>query len=216
MAVEVHLQRYLFRPPPPQLDSAALFAALKSRKAKVEFRFNPLHDLESIWWIALWTFLHFTPADVSDTQLMKQYHIARTLFPGISVDRDRNECFRSSDDFQEHLDALAFDPETVMGRLGLGVNVLAFALRQEYVRVEKKLPIQTSELDGVHDRLNDVMEQMVTSISESVHNVVPLRNKIKITPNLAAKRKSRDDDGKTVQEEAPGRKKPRRNRPSGQ
>ncbi len=30
-----------------------------------DFRFNPMHDLESIWWIAIWTLLSRSPAGVN-------------------------------------------------------------------------------------------------------------------------------------------------------
>ena len=207
MAVEVHLQTYLFLPIPCALDKRSLVAVLRSKKPIPEFRFNPLHDLESIWWIALWTFLRFTLADVSGTQLMRQYRIARTSFPGIAVDRDRNECFRSPNAFQVHLDNLAFGPDTTMGKLGFGVDVLAFALRQEYAEVEE-FPIQVEKFNGVHDRFNDAMDELVTSMSEQVNNVMLLYDLV--NQKLTAKRKSWDDDTNTVQAEASGRKKPRK------
>lgn len=36
-------------------------------KVLYEFRFNPMHDLESVWWIAIWTLLRDSPAGAGPT-----------------------------------------------------------------------------------------------------------------------------------------------------
>ena len=45
--------------------------------------FNPLHDHESLWWIACWALLHYIPADhnpESDENLHERIEFARWIF----------------------------------------------------------------------------------------------------------------------------------------
>ncbi|KAI6038241.1 hypothetical protein EDC04DRAFT_3113831 [Pisolithus marmoratus] len=78
MACEVEAQKYLFtahRPKP------------KGRTFKPPFRFNPLHDMESIWWIPTWVLYYHVDQDGSQpssgqstwfTDYFPGRHISRT------------------------------------------------------------------------------------------------------------------------------------------
>jgi serine/threonine protein kinase len=82
MACEVQVQKYLFKTPPRQahvLETSVV--------NKVPFRFNPLHDLESTWWIAVWCLFHSAPLGTVPNG--EQYTNAAKLFPvnGNSVER---------------------------------------------------------------------------------------------------------------------------------
>jgi hypothetical protein len=69
-AIEVRDRRYLFR-------DETFDANLSSHHA---LKFNCLHDLESVWWIAVWVLFHHTPMDNKEdcsTQILR----AAQLFP---------------------------------------------------------------------------------------------------------------------------------------
>ncbi|CAE6413090.1 unnamed protein product [Rhizoctonia solani] len=59
-----------------QEDNTALVPALPP------FRHNPLHDMESIWWLCIWVMLRLVPSDVSGEQYIKNY---RTVFFDFSI-----------------------------------------------------------------------------------------------------------------------------------
>ncbi|KIK22815.1 hypothetical protein PISMIDRAFT_651298, partial [Pisolithus microcarpus 441] len=72
MASEVEAQQYLFQP-----------RGGKPRREgrKCPFRFNPLHDMESLWWIATWTLYYHVDQGGSrpSSEQITQFH---ELFPG--------------------------------------------------------------------------------------------------------------------------------------
>ncbi|KAF8119863.1 hypothetical protein EV363DRAFT_1194704 [Boletus edulis] len=81
MACEVEGQRYLFLSDPsmlPEGDGAPIVPV------PPPFRFNPLHDLESWWWIPTWV-LHYHVD--SDTQTLPPQHdtIYQCYFPGLNL-----------------------------------------------------------------------------------------------------------------------------------
>ena len=77
---------------------------------KPGFWANYLHDLESIWWIIIWTIAHFMKA--SDFELRspayeleksKKKTLTDLLFPGLSEERWK---FLATDTFYEYLDGI--------------------------------------------------------------------------------------------------------------
>ncbi|KAI5993502.1 hypothetical protein EDD15DRAFT_2529998 [Pisolithus albus] len=75
MACEVEAQRYLFQP------HGGKSLAKTNPAAKCPFRFNPLHDMESLWWIATWTLYYHVDQRGSrpSPEQITQFH---DLFPG--------------------------------------------------------------------------------------------------------------------------------------
>jgi hypothetical protein len=56
--------------------------------------FNPLHDHESLWWIACWALLHYIPANhnpESDEKLREHIEFARRIFHPTVFAPERNE-----------------------------------------------------------------------------------------------------------------------------
>jgi hypothetical protein len=56
--------------------------------------FNPLHDHESVWWIACWALLHYIPANhnpESDEKLRECIEFARRIFHPTVFAPERNE-----------------------------------------------------------------------------------------------------------------------------
>ncbi|KAI6110909.1 hypothetical protein EDD16DRAFT_1522009 [Pisolithus croceorrhizus] len=76
MACEVEAQKHLFiQPKAIRKDPAS------RKRVQFPFRFNPLHDVESIWWIATWILYYHV--DEKGRQLSTdQIRCFRELFPG--------------------------------------------------------------------------------------------------------------------------------------
>ncbi|KAI6000170.1 hypothetical protein F5J12DRAFT_846418 [Pisolithus orientalis] len=70
MACEVEGQTYLFKPP-------GFFDKVYSPP----FRFNPLHNMESLWWIQTWI-LYYHVGQPHSQQSSKQEDYSKNLFPG--------------------------------------------------------------------------------------------------------------------------------------
>ncbi|KAK2467321.1 hypothetical protein APHAL10511_000556 [Amanita phalloides] len=59
MATELYEGQYLFKaeedkPPTPEVG-------VNTQNSKLSFRYNPIHDLESVWWLAVWTLFNHAP-----------------------------------------------------------------------------------------------------------------------------------------------------------
>ncbi|KAI6110910.1 hypothetical protein EDD16DRAFT_1897766 [Pisolithus croceorrhizus] len=72
MACEVEAQKYLFRP---------IIYRQVGTDDSTSFRFNPLHDMESVWWIATWTLYYHVDQDASQPST-EQIDAFYELFPG--------------------------------------------------------------------------------------------------------------------------------------
>ncbi|KAI6111275.1 hypothetical protein F5141DRAFT_1046996 [Pisolithus sp. B1] len=72
MACEVEAQKCLFQPPGRWVIG---------EDENTPFRFNPLHDMESLWWIATWTLYHHVDQEAGrpSTEQIDAFH---KLFPG--------------------------------------------------------------------------------------------------------------------------------------
>ena len=73
MALEVALQEYMFMPhltDPDHIKSIMRRKATRDRAEPVPFTYNPLHDLESIWWIATFLIFHYFTVDGHDRRLL--------------------------------------------------------------------------------------------------------------------------------------------------
>ncbi|KAI5996896.1 hypothetical protein F5J12DRAFT_725499 [Pisolithus orientalis] len=79
MACEVEAQKYLFEP--PKVLSVADFFKDNKDKDKFPYKFNPLHDMESLWWIATWI-LYRHVDKVGHQQSEAQRKWFDELFPG--------------------------------------------------------------------------------------------------------------------------------------
>ena len=87
MAIEVELQWYKFEPRPSRKPDHQ-----KSReRLPTPFRYNPLHDLESIWWIAAW-FLFKRTVAFDDDETDDPAEVARRK----EQDKEAEELFVSN------------------------------------------------------------------------------------------------------------------------
>lgn len=167
MAVEVHIQQYIFRP--PQLPSITIDIPVQNF-----WRFNPLHDLESIWWIALWSLLHIVPTGINAQQIE-----ANNFFRASpSLDPRRNALLRESDGSDLILLLSKLD-------VSLPTPVLLFAARYlqgEYWKAEAKLPIKLDALDHSHVQFLDIIQQLMDGLKDDTV-YLPLSEVIKPAPD---------------------------------
>ena len=100
-AVEIEREMYCF----PPVNNAPLCQWLELlREGRHQKQppthpvlFNPLHDHESVWWIACWALLHYIPADdipLDDERLHEQVDYARRLFHPTVFAPERIEVLR--------------------------------------------------------------------------------------------------------------------------
>jgi hypothetical protein len=122
MSIEVAAQKFLFFPSDPGPSSTEVdeFVSITEQdvgtaRTKVPFYHNHLHDLESLWWVAVWVVFYnyfseetpsrdrpsFTLRDATD-----QLKLARILFPPVLESTARRDGFQTPESFQGTCDRL--------------------------------------------------------------------------------------------------------------
>ncbi|KAJ7584773.1 hypothetical protein C8J56DRAFT_1088526, partial [Mycena floridula] len=104
---------------------------------------NPIHDIESIFWLAVYAVTHLIPPRSSSKEAHQK--IAFSIFSGLQA--DRNDCLYSPAAITDLL-------STLDGQLQPIIDTLRYfpaLLRAEYRRVEKTLPIESREFDSTHE-----------------------------------------------------------------
>ncbi|KAI5993480.1 hypothetical protein EDD15DRAFT_895360 [Pisolithus albus] len=137
MANEVEAQEYLFYDPIDPVECP--------------FRFNPLHDMESLWWIAAWTLYYHVDQEGSrpSSEQITQFH---KLFPG-RLPSARFATFYTPLDY-EMLPA-SFQ------RAGRLVNYMRREIKRAYSESEEELPpLYSNPLE----RLQSTFANHLTSI----------------------------------------------------
>jgi len=81
MACEVEAQRYLFHLKQWDGDNADLdMENISSEPANPPFAYNPVHDLESLWWICVWVMYFYVDKDRVSLSA-EQEQAFQSLFP---------------------------------------------------------------------------------------------------------------------------------------
>jgi len=111
MSIEVAAQKFLFRPRVSGHGANVTDIVQRARgvlqniTAPLPFSHNHLHDLESLWWVAIWIvfYNHFSKAQRSDnespfklTDAEHHLKLARIFFPSILKSTDRQNGFQTS------------------------------------------------------------------------------------------------------------------------
>jgi hypothetical protein len=107
MPIEVAVMKYLFLPPRQARSIDEVEQAIRETKqdptADVSFSYNHLHDLESLWWVAVWVVFHnyfLAPDDLScefdEQDVKKQLIQAQILFPSTVDSTSRLIGFQTS------------------------------------------------------------------------------------------------------------------------
>ena len=176
MAVEVAFQSYQF------LKEHYSKTLLKEREGKGDFNHessnpksrdkggishNYIHDLESLWWILVWTVFFYEkkpdptdPTDPVDETSAKWAEAQRgsynNLFPGDVNMKDRLSFLKVVDTFRGHIENV---PPFFQGYAGI-IKYLRALLVSEYNEVEKEVPAPVyfsglSSPDVIHEYFLD-------------------------------------------------------------
>ncbi|KAL5520262.1 hypothetical protein ACEPAG_9475 [Sanghuangporus baumii] len=162
MAIEAAARCYLYLPELSNDEFGTQFAALlEGRLEEAEqmidscrpppFSYNDLHDLESLWWIAIWElFSNISPVGSSQSgeQDVQRESAAAKIFSGCSAVVNRQQFIQAAN---VYYDEVAWMPERLRN-----VKFILDSLRIELVRSYRKLEAtfltaQTQILDDIHD-----------------------------------------------------------------
>lgn len=186
MAIEVRRQRYVFRPSSsiPIPDAIASFnmsdairkidEGLDSSESaseglpplrsllppRVPFRYNPLHDLESLWWIAIYfVFNREVDTDVDDSDQAAERREAKCRAAnGLFQSDDTRYLTMTEDGFEDYLRYL--HPTT--RPIGSQLNDLRRKLAAAYRNAEEDAAsIDHTAADGLHEAFSTSFRKIV-------------------------------------------------------
>ncbi len=113
------------------------------------FLHNPLHDLESVWWLLVWSLLRFHPQSTPRPDrdaLHGQLKVFLALFPGTQA--QRLYALRSI-----NLDHTSPKVSLIrVAQISKDVARLSRELIAMYAAAETSFPIPTAAFEGVHER----------------------------------------------------------------
>jgi serine/threonine protein kinase len=183
MSIEVAAQKFLFRPL-PKLDMNDLISVPKGKAlAKILFSPNHLHDLESLWWVAVWTvfYNHFSKKGTQSPSVIlqdaeEQFQLAQALFPSVQHHNTRDHIFQNTGAFEELYDKL---PENNRP-FGPGLDIIRQLLITHYLAVEAKCPefvdLESSP-DRIYDSFINVFSSFVAESRDLEYNFIPVIRK---------------------------------------
>ncbi|KAI5994284.1 hypothetical protein F5J12DRAFT_962663 [Pisolithus orientalis] len=146
MACEVEGQTYLFKPP-------GFFDEVYSPP----FRFNPLHDMESLWWIQTWI-LYYHVDQPRSQRSSKQEDYSKNLFPGQLKVRFY--------EFSDNLDLRILPPR--FKPAGRQVAMMHGKLKLAYIESEKCLPQEPPAYVAPLESLHAIFrEHLATAVEDS-------------------------------------------------
>ena len=179
MSVEVAAQKFLFVPSDTGPSSTELTAETEQDKGtEVPFSHNHLHDLESLWWVAVWVvfynnFSDGTPSpSLKRRDVEKQLNLARTLFPPASNDTDRRDGFQARKTFQRTCEGLPRNKKLIYDRL----NLLRRLLIQHYNLIEAGYPLSVdpnSSTDFIYDEFTRLFSNSKTDSHDLMLDFIP-------------------------------------------
>jgi hypothetical protein len=123
--------------------------------ALLPFHFNPLHDMESVWWLLMWMLFQHIPDNLEDhNDLTRQRECCIILFHGPEITTTRRDAFMLVQSTTEFCSALppAFQPYSFF------IRVLGRLLLKRYREVEISDKIDDSVFDTLHATLLRVFE----------------------------------------------------------
>ncbi|KAI5993473.1 hypothetical protein EDD15DRAFT_895236 [Pisolithus albus] len=145
MANEVEAQTYLFYDP---IGDAV----------ECSFRFNPLHDMESLWWIATWT-LYYHPDQKGSRPSSEQITELYQLFPGRLDSASRRDAFLTPLDY-------GVLPASFQ-RAGRLVNYMRREIKGAYTESEEELPpLYSNPLKRLQSTFTDHLTSIVADSTD--------------------------------------------------
>jgi hypothetical protein len=161
MSIEVAARNFLFFPSDPGLSLTELDGFVSAMEqdggtaqSNVPFSHNHLHDLESLWWVAVWVVFHNHFSDGAPSFTLQdaeaQCKLARTLFPLVLESSARRQSFQTPGSFKHTCDALSRNKKAICVRL----DGLRRLLINHYSAVEAGYPVSVdpnSSSDEIYD-----------------------------------------------------------------
>ena len=202
LSIEVAAQMFLFNPSDPYATSykqvrSAMKSGTEMVQAKTPFFHNHLHDLESLWWVAVWVVFNnnFSEPDFS-TLLDVEYrlNIARRLFPPTLDSITRQYTFQRPSQFRELCDKLPHGKEDIYDAL----DALRRILVTDYKLIEAGYP-PSINLDasnkGIYDAFTEAFSD-IQALSDGLvlHFVPAIYTKLLKAENLKHPRSESTND----------------------
>ncbi|KAJ3542253.1 hypothetical protein NM688_g5988 [Phlebia brevispora] len=175
MSLEVAAHSYLFRQASPAEEPRKTRGKKSAHNnSKLPFLYNPLHDLESLWWVALFFIVAGKVIDDKSGSFMEnarredQANFAKKLFRTYTY---RTRAFQDSDCFEKVLDSL----HPALEEVGLALDMLRNFLLAAYVDAEKDVQnIQFDVAVGVHACFIEFFGSLAQSLHEKDITIDPL------------------------------------------
>lgn len=195
MSVEVHGHAYFYTardqdedvPDITSLDLVALFRAshaaanpeaserlrrdMKAAETRaqsfVPFRYNPLHDMESLWWVALFLLLAGTlvdagpnSADTTNDQKVAQQRLSEQLFCDKAF---RINAFITDETLQSHL----FSLHPRIAEIGIQLEKMRSHLTQGFRQAEKNItkPIPFALPPSLYQKIQNLFRKIIDSLA---------------------------------------------------
>jgi len=178
MACEIEFQRYLFHKDDPLLHFQADVFDSPYGSSEIPFTANPLHDLESLWWIQVWL-LHFYVDRDGRERSTEQSAMYQSLFPGLLLGGSRVPSL------QTQL-KLVILPEAFQ-RPARAVEEMRRFLLATYSACERTLP----------PKFQDHLDKLTTFFTEALQGATDVSKNI--TLHVPGKRKEPDQGGEESQ-----------------
>ena len=188
MSIEVASQMFLFTPSvTPSLTDNGLWGPTEKHvetaqtQTTVPFSHNHLHDLESLWWVALWVVMYnnflepeaTTSSDPPDrppfqlTDVLRQLDLANNLFPPILT--SRTQSFLT---FRKNHDELPINKKHIYRSL----NYLREILIRGYKDIEEGYPqsVDPTVLNSnIYEQLKDFFSRYSSEDSNYTLDFIP-------------------------------------------
>jgi hypothetical protein len=149
MAIEIDSYKYLFRPEPE--DDIKPFDDMPKSNALAPVRYNPLHDLESIWWIGVRTIFTCGVEGMDNPlALEKQKRNASLLFPRALGVTSRLLAMMQPNDFADKASTI-FTP---FHTFAIALESCRRLLVNRYKQAERGPNTDETAFLGVHDDLS--------------------------------------------------------------
>jgi len=209
MSIEVAAQDFLFGPsdPGPSLTELDEFLNATEQdvgtarsKLEVPFSYNHLHDLESLWWVAVWMvfYNYFSEGTLSrdrpsftlrDTEA--RLNLAQTLFPPVFDSITRQLGFRYPTSFLNTCERLPGNKKAIYIRL----NILRRLLISHYRVIEAGYPLSVDP-NSSKDDIYDHFTRLFSTLKTVSHDLV-----LDFIPDIYAKL-SKEEDSKRARSES--------------
>ena len=178
LSVEIAGLSYLFAPitPAPTPEDTGRFSDIYQHSVQPElpWRFNHLHDLESLWWVAVWIVFNnrfggldvsaFSPpeSDVPPTPQAPPDSIRKALFPSSFDNVHRRDFFITKFSYIQGL------PEQYQTPF-LALNALRTCLVMDYRAIQSTLP-KSINLDASGDGIYNYFKGMFDFLRDETSN----------------------------------------------